>query len=181
MRWPQAWSRHSREIIAVKWEPDGTSLWAIPEASPQGGRRLSRPGPYGVSRASLSADERWLAYDSNETGRSEVYLQPFDNLGERRRISSSGGSQPLWRQDGRELFYISPDSKLMAVEVGTRPSFEVGPPHVLFQTRILPPIEARNHYDAAADGQRFVVNSRLPEDASLPITVVSGWIPEKAN
>jgi hypothetical protein len=58
-------------------------------------------------------------------------------------------------------------------------SLEAGKPHVLFQTRILPQVEARNHYDVTADGQRFVVNSRRPEDASLPITVLVGWIPEK--
>ncbi len=69
----------------------------------------------------------------------------------------------------------------MAADVRTGPRLESGSPHVLFQTRILPLIEARNHYDAAPDGQRFVVNSRRLEDASLPITVVVGWPPEKGK
>lgn len=67
----------------------------------------------------------------------------------------------------------------MSVEVRTMPEFETETPRALFQTRILPVVEARNHYDVSADGQRFVVNSRRPEDASLPINVVVGWAPEK--
>ena len=99
--------------------------------------------------------------------------------GDRRQISAGGGSQARWRGDGKELFYVSPDRKIMSVEIRTAPAFEASPPRALFQTRILPTVEARNHYDVAPDGQRFVVNSRRPEDASLPITVVLGWIREK--
>ena len=144
----------------------------------------SRPvlqAKYSQYGARLSPDGGWLAYQSEESGISEIFVRSFPESRERRQVSSGGGSQPRWRGDGRELFYISPDSKVMAVEVGTGPPFEAGPAHALFQTRILPLIEARNHYDAAADGQRFVVNSRRAEDASLPILVVSGWIPEKTD
>jgi eukaryotic-like serine/threonine-protein kinase len=99
----------------------------------------------------------------------------------RRQISTGGGSQVRWRGDGKELFYVSPDRKIMAVDVRADPTFQAGEPHALFQTRILPAVEARNHYDVTADGQRFLVNSQRPEDAALPITVVVGWTPRKAN
>ncbi len=175
------WSRDGRLIFyeLIDWRNFHNDVWVRELQTGQ-----SRPvlqAKFSQSGARLSPDGGCLAYQSEESGISEIFVRSFPESRERRQVSSGGGSQPRWRGDGRELFYISPDSKLMAVEVGTRPSLEVGPPHVLFQTRILPLIEARNHYDAAADGQRFVVNSRRPEDASLPITVVSAWIPEKTN
>jgi len=175
------WSRDSRLLFyeVIDWRTFHFDVWVRDLQTGQ-----SRPvlqAKFSQSGARLSPDGGCLAYQSEESGISEIFVRSFPDSRERRQVSSGGGSQPRWRGDGRELFYISPDSKLMAVEVGTRPSFEVGPPRVLFQTRILPLIEARNHYDAAADGQRFVVNSRRPEDASLPITVVSGWVPEKTN
>jgi len=70
----------------------------------------------------------------------------------------------------------APDRKVMAVDIRTQPSLDSGTPHALFQTRIFPTVEARNYYDASADGQSFLVNSRWPEDAGLPITVVTGRV-----
>jgi eukaryotic-like serine/threonine-protein kinase len=169
-RFPQTWASHSREIVAVRWEPDGTSLWALPEASPQDGRRLSRPGPYGVSSASLSADERWLAYASDETGKSEVYVQPFDELGERRRISSNGGTQPLWRQDGRELFYLDPDGAVIAVPMST--AMVPGQPARLFT---LGTSGSAHEYAVMPDGQSFVAIVPAQKQAAWSISVLTDW------
>ncbi len=175
------WSKDGRFLLyeVLDWRIFHNEVWMRDLQTGQ-----SRPvlqEKYSQYGARLSPDGRWLAYQSEESGISEIFVRSFPESRERRQVSSGGGSQPRWRGDGRELFYISPDSKIMAVEIGTTATFEAGAPHALFQTRILPLIEARNHYDAAADGQRFVVNSRRPEDASLPILVVSGWIPEKAD
>jgi len=175
------WSRDGRFLFyeVIDWRTFHFDVWVRELQTGQ-----SRPvlqAKFNQTSARLSPDGGWLAYQSEESGISEVFVRSFPESRERRQVSSGGGSQPRWRGDGRELFYISPDRKLMAVEVRTEPRFDVGSPRPLFQTRILPLIEARNHYDAAADGQRFVVNSRRPEDASLPITVVSGWIPETAD
>jgi Tol biopolymer transport system component len=137
--------------------------------------------PFNEMGARFSPDGHWIAYESEESGAREVYVRAFPGLEDRRQISSGGGSQARWREDGKELFYVSPDRKIMSVEIRTQPAFEAAPPRALFQTRILPTIEVRNHYDAAPDGQRFVVNSRRPEDASLPITVVVGWPSEKGK
>ncbi len=131
--------------------------------------------------ARLSPDGRWLAYQSEESGTSEVFVRSFPEPGVRRLISKAGGTQPRWRTDGRELFYVSNDRKVMSVDVQAGATLETGAPRALFQTRILPAVEARNHYDVSPDGQRFLVNARRLEDASLPIHVVVGWTPEKGK
>jgi eukaryotic-like serine/threonine-protein kinase len=141
--------------------------------------RLVLSATFNELGARLSPDGRWLAYHADESGRPEVFVRSFPEAGFRRQISSGGGTQPRWRGDGRELFYVSEDRKVMSVEVRAGAELEIGTPRPLFQTRILPIVEARNHYDVSADGQRFLVNSRRPEDAMLPINVVVGWSPEK--
>jgi Tol biopolymer transport system component len=145
---------------------------------------VSRPllqAAFNQMGARLSPDGRWLAYESEESGVFEIFVRSFPEPGERLQVSKGGGQQARWRGDGRELFYVSPDRKLMSVEIGAKPAFEAAAPRALFQTKILPLVEARNHYDVTRDGQRFVVNSRRPEDASLPITILSGWMPEKSD
>jgi Tol biopolymer transport system component len=139
-----------------------------------GTERKVLDAPFNQMGARLSPDGRWLAHESQESGISEVFVRSFPEANVQVQISAGGGSQPRWRADGRELFYVSPDRKVMAADVETSGKFEAKTPHTLFQTRILPPVEARNHYDVTSDGQRFLVNSRRPEDASLPITVVVG-------
>ncbi len=139
-----------------------------------GTERRVLEAPFNESGTRLSPDGRWLAYESQESGISEIFVRSFPEASVRVQVSSAGGSQARWRTDGRELFYVSPDRKVMAADVVTSGKFEAKTPRALFQTRILPIIEARNHYDVWPDGQRFLVNSRRPEDASLPITVVVG-------
>jgi len=134
----------------------------------------------------VSPDGRWIAYTSNLSGRNEVYVQRFPLSGERvQQISNNGGAPKRWRRDGRELFYISPDEKLMAVEIKTSPRFEAGSPTQLFQLRL--PMSQRldairNHYDVSVDGQRFLVNTVTGprtggpgEPTSAPITVTLNW------
>ncbi|HEV2063749.1 MAG TPA: hypothetical protein VGS00_04285, partial [Thermoanaerobaculia bacterium] len=125
--------------------------------------------------ARLSPDGRWLAYFSDESGSEEVFIRSFPASSDRSQVSAGGGAQPRWRGDGKELFYVSPDGKIMSVEIRTEPKLQAQTPRALFSTRILPLIEARNNYDVTADGQRFIVNSRRAEDAFLPITVVVNW------
>jgi Tol biopolymer transport system component/predicted Ser/Thr protein kinase len=172
------WSRDGRYILyeAVDWKTFGFDL----------GLRDLQTGtsrPLIATRANesggiFSPDGRWIAYQSDESGADEIYVQSFPAGNERQQVSVTGGTQPRWRGDGKEIFYISPDRKVMAVDIRPGERLDAGTPHALFQTRILPLVEARNHYDVTSDGQRFVVNSRRPEDALQPITVVSGWAPE---
>jgi hypothetical protein len=113
---------------------------------------------------------------SNESGTWQVYVRNFPASGGKWQVSTAGGAQPQWRRDGRELFYISPDRKLMAMEVkGDGSTFEAGVPKVLFELRTSSFPGVRNFYVAAADGQRFLVTSLLEEATATPTTVVLNW------
>jgi len=168
------WSRDGRYLFyeEIDWSSFHFNVGVRDLRS--GTERRVLDAPFNQMGARLSPDGRWLAHESQESGISEVFVRSFPEANVQVQISAGGGSQPRWRADGRELFYVSPDRKVMAADVVTSGKFEAGTPHALFQTRILPPVEARNHYDVTSDGQRFVVNSRRPEDASLSITVVVG-------
>jgi Tol biopolymer transport system component len=129
-------------------------------------------GPANTQHTQLSPDGRWLAYVSDESGREEVLVRSYPEGRQRFAISASGGTQPQWKGDGRELFYVTPDRKMMSVEMPAPGAGEPSRPRVLFQSRILPEIESRNHYAVTRDGQRFLVNERVEEESSRPIVVV---------
>jgi Tol biopolymer transport system component/predicted Ser/Thr protein kinase len=172
------WSRDGRYILyeAIDWK---TFRFDIGVRDLQ--EKTSRPlivTSANESGGVFSPDGRWIAYQSDESGADEAYVQGFPEGNDRQQISVGGGTQPRWRGDGKELFYVAPDRKVMAVDVRGDERLEAGTPHALFATRILPLVEARNHYDVAPDGQRFVVNSRRLEDATQPITVLTGWAPQ---
>ena len=116
---------------------------------------------------------RWIAYDSSESGRREIWVQPFPPTGSRWQISTTGGFSPQWRGDGKELFYVAADGKMMAVPVTLGPRFEVGAPQVLFQTMFRE--EAYGSYKVSPDGKRFLVNSPPDGRDARPITVVVNW------
>ena len=116
-----------------------------------------------------------MAYTSDESGTLQVYVRPFPSGDEKWPISTSGGSEPTWRRDGKELFYLAPDRKLMAVPV-MGPTFNAGEPKPLFETRVGPiNPEFRNLYAAASDGNRFLVNTVSEGASSSPITIVLNW------
>src|ERR1041385_945241 len=126
---------------------------------------------FAESQAFFSPDGRWLAYTSNESGRIEVYVQTFPQSGGKWLISSGGGSQPHWRGDGKELFYVAPDKTLMAVDIKATSTFETSAPKPLFATQV-GNFNAPNRYVVTPDGQRFLVNSPVGEVNQTPITVV---------
>ena len=125
-------------------------------------------------RGVIGADGRWIAYESNETGRVEVFVQPFPGPGRNWQISTSGGTVPQWRGDGREIFYLAPDNRLMAVPVkldASTPAVDAGIPVALF------PVRPGTFYAATPDGQRFLINTPVDEATASPITVVLNWKP----
>ena len=122
----------------------------------------------------LSPDGRWLAYATTATGNFEVFVQPFPATGEKRQISSSGGRQPRWRADGRELFFVTNDRKFYAADVRPGPTFEFSPPRFLFNMPANT-ISVRNSYVPSRDGQRFLVNVLIDTDVS-PIHVDLNWM-----
>ena len=133
----------------------------------------------------LSPDGGFLAFVSEGTGVPQVYVQSFPNGEQRAQVSSQGGTEPRWRDDGRELFFLRSDRMMMAVPVSLRPTFQAGDPKALFQTNV--PILAsrwRCHYDVSSDGERFLVNTA---PASIPppaIHVILDWralLPQREN
>jgi Tol biopolymer transport system component len=133
------------------------------------------------SQGRFSPDGRFVAYSSNASGRSEVYVQPFPNASEGKwMVSTEGGTSPRWRRDGKELFYIASDSRLMSVEVSTAPTFTKGVPKALFVAPIFGGGSTQNvtRYDVTRDGKRFLINaerSQIGADRVTPITVILNW------
>jgi hypothetical protein len=131
------------------------------------------PAAGAVDQAAFAPDGKWIAFRSSESGQSQVYVIPFPPTGTKWQVSGSGGVQPQWRRDGRELFFLAPDGTMMAVDVRTDVSFVPGTPRALFQTKLVSP-DARP-YVVTGDGQRFVVTvSAGPAQASA-IQVISDW------
>jgi hypothetical protein len=128
---------------------------------------------YSKDEPHVSPDQRWVAYGANQSGRWEVYTAAFPSFSDRRPLSKYGGAQPRWRKDGRELYYVAPDGKMMVVEVKTGVTLEASSPRELFQTpiRLDPTID---QYAVTGDGRRFLIVEPLG-DAARPMTVVLNW------
>jgi hypothetical protein len=183
---PLDWSPDGRFLIYHVVSPStGFDLWALPMA----GNRKPFPALRSLFtkiHANFSPDGKWIAYTSDESGAYEVYFEAFPDperasSGQRHpagkwQISTKGGSEPRWRSDGRELYYLAPDRMLMAVPVQTGTPFQAGVPKALFQTRVPPGVNPnRRGYVPAAGGQRFLVNTLVEEPRPSPITVVLNW------
>jgi serine/threonine protein kinase/Tol biopolymer transport system component len=126
----------------------------------------------------ISPNERWLAYASDESGRFEVYVRAFPRGGEPSPISIAGGMQPVWRRDGKELFYIAPSGEMMVLPVTIDgPSFIAGTPRPLFNVE-MPESSAPfpTDYTVTADGQRFLVNTIVEQPNRQSLTVVVNWL-----
>jgi serine/threonine protein kinase len=134
--------------------------------------------PAAEGYARFSPDGRWVAYQSNETTRAEIYVRPFQGSSRPVPVSTAGGAQPSWSKDGKELYWIAPDSTLMAAKITeTADSIEPGAPFKLFQTRIYlggTDNPQRHQYAVAEDG-RFLINTVVGDDAVPPIVVIHNW------
>ena len=170
------WSRDGRYLLYTDIDPKTKAdLWVLPM---DGASSERMPVPFlrtdfSERDGKFSPDNHWIAYDSDESGRSEVYLRPFPAVegGGKWMVSHGGGRQPHWRGDGKELFYIGPDSSLMAVPVtASGAAFQSGTPVALFKT---PPNQG---WDVAADGKRFLFPIAVGDSAQAPFTVVLNWM-----
>jgi dipeptidyl aminopeptidase/acylaminoacyl peptidase len=136
---------------------------------------VARPLKGGADQTRMSPDGRWIAYNSNESGRPEVYVVPFPPTGDRFQLSPQGGVQPLWRSDGRELFFLSLDGTIMSASVGAGPSFTTSEPVALFKARVQPVTELIEQYAVNRDGTRFLV-LEPPIAAKGPVVqVIANW------
>jgi WD40-like Beta Propeller Repeat len=193
------WKPNTNERLD-DWSPDGKfllvnrtegrdDLWVLSVEPAPGGERKEEPflqSPFTETRGQFypvkDSDGRyWIAYTSNESGQIEVYVESYPRGVPKVRISTNGGTQPRWRRDGRELFYVSPDQKLMAVDVvRVQGQLQFGPPKPLFQTQMSlggTLFFRMLRYDVTRDGKRFLINSERDSAAatSSPATVVLNW------
>jgi serine/threonine protein kinase/Tol biopolymer transport system component len=133
--------------------------------------------PFHEVQARFSPNGRWIAYASDESGQFEVYVRPFPTGSAQWKISNTGGMQPEWRRDGKELFYISADGKMMAVPVMTdAPTFDTSSPTALFDVEVPQPNPPYpNDYAVSADGRRFLVNTVIDQPTRQALTVILNW------
>ena len=171
------WSRDGKTIVYV---PDigaktKADLWLLPTGGDH------KPSPYlqtqfGEYDAEFSPDGRWMAYTSDESGAEQVYVQPVPPTGAKWQISTAGGSRARWRGDGKELFYMAADRKLMAVPVKASATLEAGIPQPLFASFVNDTQKYQFFYTPSADGQKFLMKVPAGADAAPPpITIVLNW------
>ncbi len=180
---PYDWSSDGRFLLFRSIDPQtGYDLWVLPVS---GDKKLFPflKTPSDERNGQFSPNGKWIAYQSNESGRFEIVVQPFPAPGGKFQISSNGGAQPRWNKNGKEIFYVSLDSKMMAASVKLSPdgqALETGNPAALFPVRIAGgPVPGFNkqQYAVSSDGQRFLVNLAVDEGAASPITLIYHWKP----
>jgi eukaryotic-like serine/threonine-protein kinase len=191
---PGSWSPDGQLLAFMEVNPTtGQDIWVLRMGDPSPGSgqvpsagsgqvRKAQPflrTPFNEQAPQFSPDGRWLAYYSNESGRSEVYVQPYPGPGGKWQISTEGGKEPLWNRNGRELFYRS-GIKMMAVEITTQPSFSAGTPKALFEGQYQSLNQSNPNYDVSPDGQRFLMlkPSEQAQAAPTQINVVLNWFEE---
>jgi Tol biopolymer transport system component len=192
---PSSWSADGRFLLYNSTDPQTTiDLWIAPmvgDRTPS----LFLKTPFREVLGEFSPDGRWVAYQSNETGQDEVYVRPFvppmdpkstastapATASGQWQVSTAGGIQPVWRRDGKELYYLNPAGAMMAVPITTGATLSPGAPVVLFPTRIVGggvDTGTGRQYDVAPDG-RFLINTELDAGgATAPITLIQQWNPE---
>lgn len=166
-----SWSPDGRFLAYEEaGEGDGRDIWVLPLADP-GNPRPVLQGRFNEAQPAFAPDSRYLGYTSNETGRLEVYVQTFPPTGGRWQVSQEGGIQPRWRRDGKEMYYLASDGRIMALDVDLSvPRF--GVPKPLFQTG-QGGDSATEHFAVTSDGRRFLVIDR--ESGQIDFTVVLNW------
>jgi serine/threonine protein kinase len=180
---PNDWSSDGRFLLFRSIDPQtGFDLWVLPFAGDKKKFPFLKTA-FDERNGRFSPDGKWIAYQSNESGRFEIYVQPFPGPGGKFQISTNGGGQPRWNKNGKEIFFVSLDSKMMAAPVKLLPngrSQETGTPAALFPVRIFGGAVSGNNkqqYDVSSDGQRFLVNLVADEEVTSPITLILNWKP----
>jgi Tol biopolymer transport system component len=177
---PMSWSPDGQFLLYSRPDPKtGLDLWILAMT----GERKPRTVVQTVGDqfgGEFSPDGRWLAYESNESGRLDVYVQPFPDAGGKWQVSIAGGAQPRWGRDGKELYYVAPDARLVAVPVKASAdgkTLDLGAPVPLFRARLASGAgntPGRAQYAVAPDG-RFLMNTVVEDTAASPITVIVNW------
>jgi Tol biopolymer transport system component len=170
------WSSDGRFILYGELDPKtNVDLWVLPLFGDQKPISVLQT-TFTETQGRFSPDGRWIAYASNESGTFQVYVQSFPPSGGKWMISTNGGYQPRWRRDGKELFYLAADRKLMVVDVKEDANkFEAGSPRALFEMRVSVGFTTVSSYEITRDGQGVLVNTPGEESSPSPLTVVMNW------
>ncbi len=173
---PESWSRDRGPILYCRLAPDGTQgAWVLATTGEGKPEAVVGGGAFRIDEPQLSPDGRWLAYVSNESGRDEVYVQPFHRQGDRVRVSVNGGGQPKWSRDGKEIYFAAAAGLLQAVDV--RPAvdrLEVTLPVDLFPLRVFRG-SIYDDFAPSADGRRFLVKLPVGEERKPQLHIVTSW------
>ena len=175
---PNSWSPDGRQIVATHWTLNHPYVVEVSVADGKETQLLS--GRSNQIDGQISPDGKWLAYASDETGVWEIYVTSFPDAAGKWQVSRGGGTEPRWRRDGKELFYIAPSGILQAVSVDAQSVFATGTPSPLFQIRGRAPISSTDMftYDVSRDGKRFLVNRYVKPEHVPPLNVLLN-IPSK--
>ncbi len=171
---PTSWSRDGQSILFTRFGKAHAGVWLLPLSGDRQPKPLLQSAVFDQGGASLSPNGRFVAYMSNESGRFEVYVQSFPPSGDKWMVSSGGGALPLWRGDGKELFYLTQDGKVMSAEIKIGAKLESGLPQQLFQTRIKFGF-SDYPYGVAPEGSRFLINAPAEADDPAPMIIVLNW------
>jgi Tol biopolymer transport system component len=180
-KYPQDWSSDGRFLLYSENDPKtGSDLWVLDMTGTERKARAFVNTPFDEMMGKFSPDGRWVAYETNESGRSEIVVTSFPDASGHWQVSTAGGKQPRWRADGKELYFMAMDGKLMAVPVSSAGSaFDAGAAVPLFQVQIVSTSAAAHkpQYAVARDG-RFLINQPVKEATATPITLLMNWNPE---
>jgi Tol biopolymer transport system component len=173
---PTSWSRDGRFLLyeVATGSSARRDAWIVSVPDRKASPLLATEAD--EAEASFSPDGKWIVYQSDQSGRYEIYVRPFPGAGSQWQISTDGGIHPLWRADQREILYESPDGKLVSVDVSVSAAdFESGSPRVLFQMR--PKVAPNRNFDVSPDGQRILVNTPAVDvgEQSPPVVLVQNW------
>jgi eukaryotic-like serine/threonine-protein kinase len=173
---PESWTRDGTFVTYTAIHPRTKSdIWLLDVRAGSTLRPLFT-GAHNETQSQVSPDGRFVAYASDESGQLEVYVQTFPVPGPRWRVSTAGGADPRWRGDGRELFYLAADRKMMSVDVVPGPQPRYGTARPLFQTHVKYLWQdTRNHYDVTPDGQRFLLLVPHADPRSTAYTLILNW------
>ncbi|MCJ7442754.1 MAG: protein kinase [Thermoanaerobaculaceae bacterium] len=165
------WSRDGRYVLYAQ----GRDLWFV--TLPELKSNLFLKAPSTLKNGKCSPDGKWVAYNSNESGKWEIYVTSFPEARGKWQVSIGGGEQPRWAGDGREIFFLSPDCKIMAVPVKAGAGFDAGTPEALFQAnpRESVALSDQVRYDVDRSGQRFLINTQVKKGEAEPLSVVLNW------
>jgi len=172
---PNDWSRDGRYVLYMQGRDVWWDLWYV--SVPELKSSLFLKTPATIRNGQFSPDGKWVAYASNETGKWEIYVTSFPQARGKWQVSTGGGEQPRWAGDGGEIFFLSPEGKIMATPVKTGASFDAGAPVALFQANAREIIANSEQamYDVDRSGQRFLINTQVKKGETQPLSVVLNW------